>query len=103
MIQRYVKIVSIALLLFLGFINNAFSARVITDQLGRKVTIPDEVNRVVVLQHQTLNLLVQFDAKESVVGVLSSWKKQLGKNYSRFMPELETMPQPGDFTTYFPM
>lgn len=20
-----------------------------------------------------------------------------------FMPELETMPQPGDFTTYFPM
>ncbi|HDX1087450.1 TPA: ABC transporter substrate-binding protein [Pasteurella multocida] len=98
MIQRYVKIVSIALLLFLGVINNAFAARVITDQLGRKVTIPDEVNRVVVLQHQTLNLLVQLDAKESVVGVLSSWKKQLGKNYSRFMPELETMPQPGDLT-----
>lgn len=48
MIQRYVKIVSIALLLFLGSINNAFAARVITDQLGRKATIPDEVNRVVV-------------------------------------------------------
>ena len=27
MIQRYVKIVSIALLLFLGSINNAFAAR----------------------------------------------------------------------------
>lgn len=43
--------------LFLVF-SNAWAARQVTDQLGRNVTIPDHVNRVVVLQHQTLNLLV---------------------------------------------
>lgn len=39
----------------------AFAAqadRTITDQLGRQVTIPDRVDKVVVLQHQTLNILV---------------------------------------------
>lgn len=34
------------------------ASRLITDQIGRQVTLPDEVDRVVVLQHQTLNLLV---------------------------------------------
>jgi len=43
----------------------AFSAqadRSVTDQLGRQVTLPDHVDKVVVLQHQTLNILVQLDA-----------------------------------------
>lgn len=58
--------------------SSAWAARQVTDQLGRNVTILDHVNRVVVLQHQTLNLLVPLDAQQSVVGVLSSWKKQWG-------------------------
>ena len=37
---------------------SALANRQITDQLGRHVTLPDRVDRVVVLQHQTLNLLV---------------------------------------------
>lgn len=86
------------LCLGVGLINSAYADREVLDQLGRKVTIPDQVEHVVVLQHQTLNLLVQLDAKQSIVGVLSSWKKQLGKNYVRFMPELENMPMPGDLT-----
>lgn len=57
-----------------------------TDQLGRQVTLPDHVTRVVVLQHQTLNLLVQLHAAEDIVGVLSSWQKQLGPQFARFMP-----------------
>ena len=40
----------------------AFADRVVTDQTGRSVTIPDPVNCFVVLQHQTLNLLVQMNA-----------------------------------------
>ncbi|MDC9818671.1 ABC transporter substrate-binding protein [Pectobacterium polonicum] len=83
--------------LFLVF-SNAWAARQVTDQLGRNVTIPDHVNRVVVLQHQTLNLLVQLDAQESVVGVLSSWKKQLGEHYVRLAPRLADLPMPGDLT-----
>lgn len=80
----------------------AFSAqadRTITDQLGRQVTIPDHVDKVVVLQHQTLNILVQLDAAQDIVGVMSSWKKQLGPEFARFMPTITTLPTPGDLTS----
>lgn len=39
------------------FTGQTFADRTVTDQLGRQVTLPDHVTRVVVLQHQTLNLL----------------------------------------------
>lgn len=76
----------------------AHAERTLTDQLGRQVTLPDSVTRVVVLQHQTLNLLVQLDADSDIVGVLSSWKKQLGPDFARFMPTLAALPMPGDLT-----
>jgi len=60
--------------------NPAFADRLVTDQIGRQVHIPDAVNRVVILQHQTLNIAVQLDAMDKVVGVLDEWKKQLGAN-----------------------
>lgn len=63
---------------------SSLADRTITDQLGRQVTIPDHVNRVVVLQHQTLNLLVQLDATDDVVGILSSWKSSLALNLRVF-------------------
>lgn len=78
---------------------SALADRVITDQLDRKVTIPDHINRAVVLQHQTLNIAVQLDATKQIVGVLSNWKKQLGKNYVRLAPELENMAMPGDLNS----
>lgn len=76
----------------------ALADRTVTDQLGRQVTLPDSVNRVVVLQHQTLNLLVQLNAADDIVGVLSSWKKQLGSEFARFMPSIDKMSMPGDLT-----
>lgn len=79
-------------------VSPAQAQRTLTDQLGRQVTLPDTVNRVVVLQHQTLNLLVQLNAADDVVGVLSSWKKQLGPDFARFMPTITTLPMPGDLT-----
>ncbi len=80
------------------FAGQAFAERTLTDQLGREVTLPDRVTRAVVLQHQTLNLLVQLNAAGDVVGVLSSWKKQLGPQFARFMPNIEKLPMPGDLT-----
>ena len=80
------------------FAGQAFADRTLTDQLGREVTLPDHVTRAVVLQHQTLNLLVQLNAADDVVGVMSSWKKQLGPQFARFMPAIETLPMPGDLT-----
>lgn len=79
------------------FTGQTFADRTVTDQLGRQVTLPDHVTRVVVLQHQTLNLLVQLHAAEDIVGVLSSWQKQLGPQFARFMPDRATG-DPGDLT-----
>jgi iron complex transport system substrate-binding protein len=72
--------------------------RVVTDQLGRTVSVPVEVNNAGVLQHQTLNIIVQLDAVDKVTGILSSWKRQLGANYARLAPRLETLPMPGDLS-----
>ncbi|MGV3550893.1 ABC transporter substrate-binding protein [Rhizobium sp.] len=76
----------------------AWADRMITDQIGRQVQIPDHVNRVVVLQHQTLNIAVQLGAMDKVVGVLDEWKKQLGAKYVRLAPQLPDLPMPGGLT-----
>lgn len=80
------------------FAGNAFASRTVIDQIGNEVTLPDHITRVVVLQHQTLNLLVQLNAADDVVGVLSSWKKQLGPEFVRLMPGIDQLPTPGDLT-----
>lgn len=77
---------------------SCFASREVTDQLGRRVTLPDEVDRVVVLQHQTLNLLVQLNATDKIVGILANWKQQLGDNYARLVPELNHKAMLGDLT-----
>lgn len=88
----------LSLIIFTSLAPASWASRQVTDQLGRQVTLPDTVDRVVVLQHQTLNLLVELDATKEVVGVLSSWKKQLGAGYVRLAPELDALPMPGDLT-----
>jgi iron complex transport system substrate-binding protein len=76
----------------------AWADRVVVDQIGKTVHVPDVVNRVVILQHQSLNIAVQLDAMDKVVGVLDEWQKQLGKNYLRLAPSLAKMPMPGGLT-----
>lgn len=83
----------------LSFCLPAQASRTITDQLDRTVTIPDQVSRAVVLQHQTLNITNQLDAMGQIVGVLSDWKKQLGEDYLRLAPSLKDMATPGDLTS----
>ena len=87
-----------ALLLSVFMTFSAQASRLVTDQLGRQVTLPDRVDRVVVLQHQALNLLVELNATDKIVGILSNWKQQLGDDYSRLVPELNTLPTLGDLT-----
>lgn len=74
-------------------------AKVITDQLGRKVEIPDVVNKIVTLQHQSLNVLVQIGASDKIVGVLDSWEKNLDKDYARLFPNIVNLPKPGGLKT----
>ncbi|WP_028605789.1 ABC transporter substrate-binding protein [Ottowia thiooxydans] len=77
---------------------SAWADRMVADQIGRQVRIPDHVTRVVVLQHQTLNIAVQLGAVDKVVGVLDEWKKQLGSRYVRLAPRLQDLPMPGGLT-----
>lgn len=78
----------------------SYANRQIVDQIGRTVTIPDKVERTVVLQHQTLNLLIQLDAGDKIVGVMSNWKQQLGDGYIKLAPSLENTPKVGDLTSF---
>lgn len=94
--QRFWQAVAFSVLILLPLSSEA--ARQITDQIGRTVTIPDKVDRVVVLQHQTLNLLVQMNASDKIVGVMANWQQQLGEGYARLAPELKRKPMLGDLT-----
>lgn len=78
----------------------SYAERQIVDQIGRTVTIPDNVERTVVLQHQTLNLLIQLDASDKIIGVMSNWKQQLGDGYVKLAPSLENTPKVGDLTSF---
>jgi iron complex transport system substrate-binding protein len=55
------------------------AARTVTDQLGRTVAIPDKVERVVCLQHHALNLMLEMQAGDRLVGILDTWKKDLSE------------------------
>lgn len=97
--MKIFRIVQAALAATLLAAGSAYADRLITDQIGREVKIPDTVERVVTLQHQSLNILVQLHAGDEVKGVLSSWKKNLGPEFARFVPGIESLPTPGDLTT----
>lgn len=94
--KRFWQACTLGLLILLPLISQA--SRQITDQTGRQVTIPDRVVRIVVLQNQTLNLLVQMNATDKIVGVMANWKQQLGDSYARLVPELNQKATLGDLT-----
>ncbi|MDR9892714.1 ABC transporter substrate-binding protein [Pseudenterobacter timonensis] len=94
--QQFWRALALSIVIFIPLTSQA--SRLITDQTGRQVTIPDRVDRVVVLQHQTLNLLVQMNATDKIVGVMANWKQQLGEGYARLAPELNQKAALGDLT-----
>lgn len=88
-------------ILLLCWIVMPFSAhadKVLTDQLNRQVSVPDKVERVVVLQHQTLDILVQLDADRMIVGVLNRWP-ELIPGLDVYAPELKNLPSVGGLTS----
>lgn len=97
--KRHIKQLTPLLLILLLLISFTSKAKLITDQLNRTVEVPDKIDRAVVLQHQTLNLIVQLNRQDTVVGVLSSWQKLLGKDFVKLATNLANMPMPGDLTS----
>ena len=76
----------------------AADTHVVTDQLARSVTVPTQVHRVVVLQHQALDIILELGGGDRLVGVLRSWRSLI-PGIDRMDPALATMPTPGDLTT----
>lgn len=95
--RRTVVALSLALALWPLSAAPAFS-RTVTDQLNRSVTVPDKVERIVVLQHQALDLLVELGAADRIVGVLQKWPSLI-PGLDKYAPQLKTLPMPGDLST----
>lgn len=77
----------------------ARAERTVVDQAGRTVTLPDRVERVVTLQHQALDVLIELDAQDTLVGILRDWDKYLPDTIADIAPVLRTLPTPGDLRT----
>lgn len=86
-------------IILIAFTITYLFSKTITDQMSRVVEIPDKVNSIVVLQHQSLNALIQIGATNQIVGILQSWEKNLGSNYKKFMPNIDKLPTPGDLNS----
>lgn len=90
----------LALVLLLGahVAAQAQDTHTVTDQLGREVTLPLHVQRVVALQHQALDIVLELGAADRLVGVLRSWPSLI-PGLDRMDPALARLPTPGDLTT----
>ena len=87
-----------ALALLLGGAVRAQDTHVVVDQLDRSVTLPLHVQRVVALQHQALDIILELGAGDRLVGVLRSWPSLI-PGLDRIDPALATLSTPGDLTT----
>ena len=70
------------------------------DQNGYDVTVKVPCTRMVVLQHHSLDILCQLGAQANIVGVVDSWKKNLGDYMTTVYPGIENMPMPGGLSAW---
>lgn len=73
-------------------------ARMVTDQLGRNVEVPERAERMVVLMHHALDILLELGAGDQIVGVLQEWPAQI-PDAATIMPGLRNLPTPGGLST----
>lgn len=93
--RQVLKCAVLACALLLFWAASAMAERTVVDQLGKIVTLPDQVKRSVVLMHHALDIGVQLGAQDQIVGVMEQWRKYLPDAVNAF-PALEKMPTPGD-------
>lgn len=71
---------------------------VVTDQLGREVTIKGDVNRIVSSYYITSSMLIALDAKDKVVGI--EMKADTREIYKQAVPEFLELPAVGSGKTF---
>jgi iron complex transport system substrate-binding protein len=92
MIRRLLAVLVLALALSAQAVAQT---RNVTDQIDRRVTVPAEVKRVVALQHQSLDIIVELGAADRLVGALRSWRSMI-PGIEKLSPGLDALPTPGD-------
>ncbi|WP_094607096.1 hypothetical protein SPSIL_030140 [Sporomusa silvacetica DSM 10669] len=73
--------------------------RTVVDQLGKTVTIPKDPKRVVCLQHHTLDIILELQAGDKLVGVINKWQSLISPTLGDIYPRLKELPTPGDLET----
>lgn len=71
----------------------------IVDQLGRNVEIPNNVNKIVCLQHHSLDIILELQAQDKLVGVLSEWETLLGSYAADVFPGIRQLGYPGTISS----
>lgn len=66
------------------------------DQADNEVTVQVPVDKMVVMQHHSLDILAQLGAQDKVVGTMTKWNNLLGSYMSDVFPGIEELPTPGD-------
>ncbi|WP_288332941.1 ABC transporter substrate-binding protein [Cloacibacillus porcorum] len=72
--------------------------RVVVDQLGRKVLIPQKVERVVCLMHHALDITLELQAGDRLVGIMKNWEGLLFPGIADIYPPIRKLPQVGTLT-----
>ncbi len=70
------------------------------DQNGNEVTVQVPVQKMVVMQHHSLDMLAQLGAQDKVVGVESGWESDLGSYMTDVFPGIEDIATPGDLKSW---
>lgn len=71
---------------------------IFTDQAGNEVIVKAPVERMVVLQHHSLDIICQLGGQDKIVGVESTWQRDLGDYIADIWPAIKDMPTPGTLT-----
>ncbi|AIQ11309.1 ABC transporter substrate-binding protein [Paenibacillus durus] len=77
---------------------SAKASYTIVDQLGRTVEIPGKVDRIVALQHHTLDIMLELQAQDKLVGVLRDWESLLGSYAADVYPGIRDLETPGSIS-----
>lgn len=70
------------------------------DQAGTTVTVSVPVQRMVVMQHHSLDMLAQLGMQDKVVGTEKNWEGDLGAYMRDVFPGIDDLPTPGDLTDW---
>ncbi|SIR21265.1 ABC transporter substrate-binding protein [Halanaerobium kushneri] len=91
--KRNLLIFSLSIMIILSLVFRVGAARNFTDMVGRQITVPARINRVVTTYKSATQFVLALDAGEKLVGVSAKTDKQ--PLFIKLQPELAELPQVG--------